>query len=281
MKNIIISIPILFSSILLAQYTGLYKPSSKKGFQVVTVKGDTVYINPTKKIEIKRMFIFSINNENTEFYVEIIVNKIGNQDWPVLGADGTYYVSNGYGSSGNIYNLNYMVNHEQAEEIAKTFNVPCNLRKHFGHVLEYTFIPLRDDYKVGDSVYVKFSINNKGDIPVFYNHGGMYRNSNGRCDYFDFEVYYNDVLLPDEGPEWNFGGLEGHPELKPGETVSLVECISKWSHFRKPGKYTIKCVYYLHLQNEWNTKDYPDNQEDLHKAWDEKAEKIIEIMIKE
>jgi hypothetical protein len=35
------------------------------------------------------------------------------------------------------------------------------------------------------------------------------------------------------------------------------------------------------LQNELYNKNYPENQADLHKAWDEKAEKTIEITITE
>jgi hypothetical protein len=94
-------------------------------------------------------------------------------------------------------------------------------------------------------------------------------------------VYRNGILLADEGPEWNFGGLEERPELKPHKTDSIVECITKWTPFREPGKYIIKCSYRLHLQNELYNKNYPENQADLHKAWDEKAEKTIEITITE
>lgn len=281
MKNIFLSFSLLFSSLLFSQSNGLFESGLKnKGIEVISVTGDTIRLNPTKKMAINRIFIFSINNENKDFYVEIIIDKTKEGNWPVLAVNNKYFKAGGIGSSGKIYSVSFTVNREQADEISKAFNVPCNLRKHFGHALEYEFVPLKEDYKTNDSVYVKFKIINTGNVSVWYNHGGMYRNSNGRCDYFDFEVYYNDILLPDEGPEWNFGGLEAHPELKPGQTDTLTECITKWSHFRKPGKYTIKCIYHLHLQNEWNTKDYPDNQEGLHKAWDEKVEKIIEIVIK-
>lgn len=281
MKNIYLLFYLLFSTFLFAQTNGLYQGVYKKGVEVIGVNGDTFWVNQKKKIDIDRVFVFSTNNENTEFFVEMIVNNTNGKDWTTLYVNNKYYHSSGMGSSGKIQSVSFTVNREQANEIAKAFNVPCNLRKHFGHILEYEFVPLKDDYKVGDSVYVKFKITNTANVSVWYNHGGMYRNSNGRCDYFDFEVYYNDILLPDEGPEWNFGGIEAHPELKPSQTDSLTECITKWSHFRKPGKYTIKCFYRLHLQNEWNTKDYPDNQEDLHKVWDEKAEKVVEIIIKE
>jgi hypothetical protein len=282
MKSLLVLLPFLFSAVLFGQSNGLFQSSlSKKGTKVVTQDISLVYINLAKEIKIQRMFIFSLNNENTDFYVEVIIDKLPKNSEPVLAANGKYYRSIGSGSDWKIYNLSFRVNQLQAEEIGKAFNVPCNFRKHFGHQLEYAFIPLKDNYKAGDSIYVKLMITNKGQVPVWYNHGGMYRNENGRCDYFYFEVYYNDILLPDEGPEFNFGGLEAHPELKPGQTDSLTECITKWSPFRKAGKYTVKCFYRMHLHSEYNVKDYPDNQEDMHKAWDEKAEKTIEIIVKE
>lgn len=261
--------------------SGLFENSIRKGTEIILADGDTDRVNLKRKINIKRMFIFSINNDNTDFYIEVIVDRVGKKVWPILLANNRYFRSTGKASSGKVYSVSFRVNREQAEEIGKVYNVPCSLRKHFGHELTYEFIPLKDDYKAGDSVFVKFKVTNVGDVSIWYNKGGAYRNSNGRCNNFNFEVYYNDVLLPDEGPKYDFGGRFQEPELKPGETDSIIECITKWSHFSKPGKYTIRCTYQLNLKNEDNSsKDYPDNQEDLHKVWDEKAEKKIEIIIK-
>lgn len=282
MKVLSILMVSFFSGLLFAQENGLYSSlGAKKGVEVLTVDSQHQQINLKKKIKILRAFVFSINNDNTDFFVELIIPQTSDKEWPVLVDNGKYYRARGKGSGGKVNSVSFLVDRAGAEEIALKLNVPCNLRKDFGHKLKFEFIPMKDDYKVGDSVYVKFKITNVGDISVWYNHGGSYRNTNGRCNYFDFEVYYSGLLLPDEGPEYDFGGLEAHPELKPGESDSLTECITKWSHFRKPGKYTIKCTYRMHLQSEWNMKDYPDNQEDLHKAWDQKAEKTIEIIIKE
>lgn len=262
-------------------YYSCYAEAGSKLNQCVTVDGDTVCFRKNKKVKVKQVFVFSINNENTEFFVEAVTNSLSDDNWPVLLVNNKYYQSKNKGLSVEAHTVTFRVNREQAEEIAKAYHVPCNLRKHFGHVLQFDFIPLKDDYKAGDSVYINFKIINSGTVPVYYNHGGMSRNSNGRCDYFDFDVYYNGILLPDEGPEWNFGGLEGHPELKAGQTDTIVECITKWSHFRKRGKYTIKCSYRLHLEIEQNHKDFPANQADVHKVWDEKIEKTIEIIIVE
>jgi hypothetical protein len=271
-----------FSGILLgsAQTNGLYVCNgSKQGTQITTVDSQTVYIQ--KKINLSKVFIFSMNNENTQFMVELIVPKINQNNATVLSVNGQYFLSSSSGSSNDIYSVSFIVNKNEALEIAKVLGTTVNLRKHFGHQLTFEFVPLRNDYKVGDSIYVNFKITNQSEVSVWYNSGGMYRNSNGRCDYFDFEVYRNGILLADEGPEWNFGGLEARPELKPHQTDSIVECITKWTPFREPGKYVIKCSYRLHLQNELNNKNYPENQADLHKAWDEKAEKTIEITITE
>ena len=273
----------LLSTILYAQSDGLYNTfaNSQKGVQVTTVDSQVVMLNPQSKIRILRSFVFSLNNENSSFYVELIADKMPEKSWPVLCVHNKYYKCTGKGSSDGVYSASFQANRAQAEEIAGVLDVPCKYREHFGHVLDYRFQPLKDNYHTGDSVYVKFTISNTGTVPVYFNKGGMYRNSNGRCNYFSFEVYLNGQLLPDEGPEYDFGGLEAHPELKPGESDSLVECITKWSPFRQPGTYTIKCMYRLHLQSESNTKNYPDNQEDLNKAWDEKAERTIEIVIGE
>ncbi len=267
-----------------AQPNGLFSETeNKKGTQVVTIRGDTVYYDSKKKIKIQQVYVTSWDNENTLFSVHLIVDKNQNKR-PVFRVNDHYYGSADAGSTTNekgdtLYYVNYIVNRTQAEDISKTFHVTCNMRKHLGHDLKYEFIPLRDDYKVGDSIYVKFKITNVGSVPVSHNHGGMYRNSNGRCDYFDFDVYYNDILLPDEGPEYNFGGLESHPELKPGESDSLTECITKWSHFRKPGKYTVKCSYSLTLDVIGIQTPYPESLNDMSKRWNEKAEKVIEIII--
>ncbi len=282
MKQLLFFLIPLAGTLCFGQNNGLYScTGSKNGTEVITVDSQALHINLKKKIDITRAFVFSMNNENTDFYVELITPKISNKEWPVLLVDGKYYRSTGKGSGADVYSVSFMVNREQANEISKALNVPCNLRKHFGHALDFQFEPVKDDYKAGDSVYVKFKITNASDVTVWYNKGGMYRNSNGRCDYFDFEIYYNDILLPDEGPQMNFGGREYVFELGPNQTDSLTECITKWTPFTKPGKYKVKCIYRLHLKNENNFTDYPDNQNDLHKAWDEKAEKTIEITIKE
>jgi hypothetical protein len=286
MKKILSILFYLFGYALYAQPHFLYQAADDKGgSQAITVSGDTVHFNPRKKLGIKKVYISSLNNENTSFYVTCIIEKNMAKQL-VLKINQHYYSSGSVGNSTNqhgdlVYYVNYVVDKQMVDEIAKSFHQTPQLRQHFGHQLAVEFIPLKDDYKVGDSVYVKFKITNTGNVPVFYNHGGMYRNSNGRCDYFNFDVYYNNLLLADEGPKYNFGGLEGHPELKPGQTDSLIECITKWSPFNQPGTYVIKCSYLLNLQTIWDDKPFPENMNDMHKRWDEKAEKTIEIVIQE
>jgi hypothetical protein len=286
MKNILLSLLGLLGYTLYAQPHFLYAATDgKNGKPVITVEGDTVYIQTKKKLAIKKVYMFSLNNENTSFYITLVIQKNDHQQL-VLEINQHYYRSGNIGTTNNkrgdkVNYVNYMVDKQMMDEISKSFHHTPNLRKHFGHQLAVEFIPLKDDYRAGDSVYVKLRITNTGSVPVYYNRGGMYRNSNGRCDYFNFDVYLNNILLPDEGPTFNFGGIETYPELKPGQTDSITECITKWTRFKEPGTYIIKCSYLLNLRSCLHDQPFPENMNNMHKRWDEKAEKTIEIVIEE
>jgi hypothetical protein len=123
-----------FSGILLcpAQTNGLFICNgSKQGTQIITVDSQTLYIQ--KKINISKVFIFSMNNENTQFMVELIVPKINQNNALVLSVNGQYFSSSSSGSSNDIYSVGFIVNKNEALEIAKVMGTTVNLRKHFGH----------------------------------------------------------------------------------------------------------------------------------------------------
>jgi uncharacterized protein YpiB (UPF0302 family) len=284
MRAALILFFISFSIFSFGQPNGLYlSTKSIDDITVKDVKGEDVKVNLKLPKKINKAFVYSESNTNKDFRIELVYDgKPTNDDRLVLLINNKYYKAWNSGMRRNsqdtyVNYASFAANQEQADEIAKALNVTCNYRKHFGHTLKYEFIPSKQSYKMGDSVWVKFKITNTGSIPVYFNRVELCGNES-RSDYFDFDVHYNNEWISNS----NSSCYEGwaYKELKPGESDTMIECVNRWSDFKLAGKYTIDCEYSLYLRSEYNEVGYPEDQLTKHKEWKDDAKQTIEIIMK-
>ncbi|MCP4441531.1 MAG: hypothetical protein GY810_21695 [Aureispira sp.] len=278
-------------SLSFAQNTALYYTSTpQKGTAVVDELGETRYIDLNEKITIIQTFIYSIQNDNSEYMLTFYAKDMPTKNGAILKIGKNYYRLNGYGTSminptkskEMFASFTGVFKASHAQEIAKAINLKLQKRDHFGHELNVEFKPDKKFYKLGETINFEMLLTNTSDVAVVYNHGGQSRGSyKGRCNYFSFEASLNGQKLEELGPNLNFGGLEGNPTLKPNQTISLKDELTKWFNFDKPGTYELKCSYELHLELPRDKNTELEHQKYAHERWSDSVQQIITIEVKE
>lgn len=69
-----------------------------------------------------------------------------------------FYKCNSTRRSHGIQSVSTIVYREQAEEIFKVLHINCNMRKHFGQILNFDFKPVKVDYQALGSVFMFVSL---------------------------------------------------------------------------------------------------------------------------
>jgi hypothetical protein len=165
----------------------------------------------------------------------------------------------------NTYRIRFFYENEQAEVAGKkvwtgkTESGPLTLRvtalplDDFKVKGGFSLMILKDEYFVGEPIYVIFEVTNTGEIPFSFASGGDYRSS-GRHDRFSFTaVDENGEAVPDPIARFRIngaipgGGIGGEALAKPGKTYSERLLVNQWCAFTQPGRYTITCKRMLNL----------------------------------
>jgi hypothetical protein len=251
---------------------------------VITVSGDTIHVIIGEHIQIKEAYIYSTTNDNSRFDIELNVSTYSEGSYFIMKIGEDYFSPSGEGRqiSGNdtVNSISFYSDSIHANEIAETFSVPIKYRKRPESTLSAKFITDKKVYRIGQKVNVKMVLSNNGKIPVWYNKGGENRNETGRCENFNFEVYFNGEKLPDSGKSDCYGGRYITPEIKPGGKDEVNECISNWCKFNKPGIYTIHCSYRLELEYAEPATNHLEYIEHTDKLWNDVVEETITIQVK-
>ena len=271
---------LLFPASIMAQ-NGLYETALKgKGQKTTDRNGFQIVVTP-KKIEYKKAWIFSEVNDNSRFsaYFRTAKRKTGGS-WPVLRIDTVFFHPSSIGSDDVLSDIGFTLTESEAVFMADKMNIPMCRRKDPGYLPEGDFIPIKKEYFTGDTVRIYFVLTNRGKETFTYNRGGRYRNSTGRCNYFHFQITFQDSLLKDISDYNDFGGIEGIPELLPGQSDTLHESVSNWCRFDKPGVYTLDCSYELLLQKPHQFGSFEENMQYACDQWNTEVRKTIRIEIK-
>ncbi len=229
------------------------------------------------KIKWKELHIFSVNNENTEFYAYFIFSPMKDslKNYSLM-LDDTLYGYGGSGKSNEEYHTQFNLDERRARLLGKVMNTEVKYRKHPGHQFELQFITDKEKYKVGDTVNVNFVVKNTGKNTVLYGHGGAYRNATGRNDNFMFTATLNGDTLPDCCASMCFGGLFSYQPLASGASDTIQECVSKWISFNRPGIYEITGSYHFALEHEKENREYPW---DAHLIWSDEPRTVFTVVV--
>lgn len=108
----------------------------------------------------------------------------------------------------------------------------------------------KDEYFVGEPLYVIFEVTNNGNTPFEFPVSGF--GVTGRRMRFSFTaIDENGETVPDpikEPQMCSMGGIGSRAIVKPGETYSERRVlVNAWCAFTKPGRYTITCKRRLSL----------------------------------
>jgi hypothetical protein len=263
---------------------GLYEVSSTgSGEAVKASDGSMVRLGKKSEIRILKAHISSLNNANTSFQV-----YLDTSDYPVDPKTGALtngvvlrvgeraYTSNGGGGKTGLYDsMMFLVSsREEAEAVAKGLGVDCILRAPPGYKFLARFVPAQAEFRVGEPVRVKFSIQNLDDRMMVFQKGGSQRGARDNQYGFRAMLYLKPVL--DTGDAMNFGGMCTLVKLEPGKEFSDEIDLKKWFSFEKPGNYEIHGFYSLAF--------YPSAAIESMAGWDlmwvEYAAADFEVVVK-
>ena len=149
---------------------------------------------------------------------------------------------------------------DNAKQVAKYFGTPLPYRKHPGHELQVSFIPVKQEFDTGEEVIVTLRITNVGTQAVAFMQGG--RNRAARDNQYIFSATYRGKQVEDIGTSYHLGGISVRRVLQPGDIFEDKVTLQKWFSFREAGVYEIHGSYYLDFQgpadDSWKTiwEDY-------------------------
>src|SRR5262249_41623137 len=163
----------------------------------------------------------------------------------ILIVDGTAYRLVGSGASQKeTSSLNFEVTgDDNAKQVAKYFGTSPPYRRHPGHGLQVSFIPVKQVFETGEEVIVTLRITNVGGNAVSFMQGG--RNRAARDNQYIFSARYRGKQVEDIGTSYHFGGMSVRRVLEPSEVFEAKVSLNKWFLFKEAGLYEIHGSYYL------------------------------------
>ena len=255
---------------------GIYE--SSQGTAAVLVRaqgGQEVRLGERRNLKILKTNILSMNNENARFYLTVTVPydpTIGPSEY-ILLVDGTAYRQVGSGASQKeTSSLSFEVRGgDKAQQVAKYFGSSLPYRRHPGHALQVSFIPVKQVFETGEEVVVILRITNVGTKTVAFMQGG--RNRVARDNQYIFSARYPGRQVEDIGTSYHFGGISVRRVLEPREVFEAEVSLNKWFLFKEAGVYEIHGSYYL---------DFQDPTDDSWRTiWDDYASGDFAVTIKE
>jgi len=106
----------------------------------------------------------------------------------------------------------------------------------------------KSEYRLGEPIYVLFTVHNVGDEEICYASGGDYRGTS-RHNRFTFTAKSAlgiPVVDPLEGI-YDRGGANDAMKVAPGESAVEEHLLNNWCDFKEPGEYLIQCTRTLNL----------------------------------
>lgn len=205
--------------------------------------------------------VTSQDNANTSFFVQVALpfDEALDKVRHVLVVGGDVFEQNGSGSqAGKTSWLDFTVaGRDKADAVAAYFKVKRTLRAHPGHRLRVSFVPKRSVYRLGESLVVTLRIENVGDAAVRFMDGG--HNDGARDNQF---VFHATGALPEKPAVYDFGGMAGIRELKPGEVFEKEVDMSAWFE-SQAGTHAIHGAWRLELRDgerlvweDWATAEF-------------------------
>ena len=252
---------------------GLYRLSSDSSAPEVRTEPETwtdgpatIRVGEKADINILQAYVYSENNENTEFSVRLNTSDFSidsAQGGPslVLKVGSRWYSGSGWGGrTGGPYNSLTFKAHNQAvaETIANSLNVKCHTMANPGYKLFAQFLPLKEVYGTNEPVIVDFRIKNLDERTVIFQRGGQQRGARDNQYGFRAMLSNKTVLLqgvPDVGNAMNFGGISVHVQIKPGESFENQVDLKKWFSFEQAGSYFIHGFYLMEFYQTLLNRD--------------------------
>jgi hypothetical protein len=225
---------------------GLYFTSpTNTGRSAKNDNGDTVWVGKKADLQILSANIYSQNNANTSFTVNLNTSDCNVDPRELALFIGNHaYVPNGWGSNhGRNNSMQFVIKGEgEAKAAAKSLSVDCALRANPGYKYLAQFTPTKEEFRTNDPVIVQLEIKSLDDRAFAFQRGGQQRGA--RDNQYGFRAMFNNTKpVPDVGEPANFGGMWGLETVEPGQTFEAKVDLRKWFAFDKPGTYYIHGFY--------------------------------------
>ena len=221
--------------------------------------GREVFLGAERELKIQRSELLSDDNANSRFQLHLTTAYD-----PTLGPDsyllivaGTVYRQGGSGASQHVNSsLTFQILEEDnAEQVARYFNIPIAYRRHPGHQLRVSFTPTKQSFASGAEVTAVLRITNIGTKRVAFMKGG--RNRAPRDNQYIFSAHLYGQPVPEIGTSQHFGGRASRYVLEPAATFEDTVSLSKWFEFATTGMYEIHGSYFLNFvepaADSWRT----------------------------
>jgi hypothetical protein len=237
------------------QENGFYERArGSSGVLIKTPYGRDVRLGERKTIPIIKAHIGSVDNENTKFYLSIttaIPADLGRRLAYILFVEGNMYEEAGSGLTANEVTslLFYVMGKGKAEQVSKYFRTSVWYRKHPGHRLQATFVPVKREFAAGEDVATTLRITNVGTNTVSFGQGG---HRGARDNQYQFSAQFRGNRVEDIGPKGESSGYVVRRTLRPGEVFEDKVSLKKWFSFEEAGVYNVHGSYYLAFQDPAN-----------------------------
>lgn len=225
---------------------GLYRSSNEASSRsVLDQDGKRLALGSAQVVAGQKRRIYSMDNANSQFWVAVAIPI---QACPqamsyILVVANQAYPSRGTGSGPGYCETDFRVLGEgNAVRVSKYLGTPIEYRRHPGHELLVSFVPVRASFRVKDEVTAKFRVENVGTNTIAFMKGGAYRGAS-RDNQYTFSARYLGKQVPDIGTSVSLGGIAAAVTLKPGEEFTDTVDLSRWFAFDRTGRYEILGSY--------------------------------------
>lgn len=200
------------------------------------------------QLDIESAEVFSVRNDNSEFHALIRLTKatqIDESRTRALVVNGTTYRET---AAGRILYFR-IFGEANAREVAEFLNPRFVRRSYTPHHLQVFLTPKNSIFSATNSVEVVVEFRNMGTQAVtFRRHGSLLPDSFFASDLGEYKDYT--VVSIRQRPFGN--GHTRTATLKPGESETIAQDLSKWFAFTNPGRYLVTLVVdvsYVHPEH--------------------------------
>ncbi len=222
-----------------------YSSSASAQIELPDVHEHTIDLNESIEGFGLQFFVYSMNNENTEYWLTAVGPP--EQSWRshTLIYGDRLTTASSYGADWMHSTCSFALDPEYATQIAERLGIPRQDRVPLDEDLEFRF-DTPGTVQVGEDVTVEMVVTNRGEQPIQMSTGGAYRGS-GRNDRFSFRVLREGENLPDIGGGLNLGGITGIPVLGTDQSASDSANLAQWASL-EPGEYVVHVEFHLELE---------------------------------